>query len=46
MEFWVAAGVDGDLKQGTEQVVKEDTEVLNNIVALVNITEKEKGGYH
>lgn len=38
----MAAGVDGGFKQGTEKVVKEDTEVLNNVVALVYITVKKK----
>lgn len=43
MELWVAAGVDGSFKQGTEKVVKEDTEVLNNVVVLVDITKRKKG---
>lgn len=41
MELRVAAGVDGGLEQGTEQVVEEDTEVLENVVTLVDVTVKE-----
>lgn len=41
MELWVAAGIDGDLKKGTEQIVEEDTEVLKNVVVFVDITVKE-----
>ena len=42
MKLWMAAGVDGNLKQGTEKVVQKHTEVLKNVVVFIDITVKEE----